>query len=68
MITTTHHYFKHKNTERQSFIGLLNHFQNRYSINTFKMLNLHAGKLGPKEGEATEQVILIEMEKDSNKK
>lgn len=34
-----------------------------YSINTFKLLNKHAGKLGPKEGEATEQVILIEVEK-----
>lgn len=32
------------------------------------MLNKHASKLGPKEGEATEQVILIEVEKDSNKK
>lgn len=31
------------------------------------MLNKHAGKLGPKEGEATEKVILTEVEKDSNK-
>lgn len=31
------------------------------------MLNKHAGKLGPKEGEATEKVILTEEEKDSNK-
>ena len=34
-----------------------------YLINTFKMLNNHAGKLGPKEGEASEQVMLIELEK-----
>lgn len=31
------------------------------------MLNKHGGKLGPKEGEATEKVILTEVEKDSNK-
>lgn len=31
------------------------------------MLNKHAGKLGPKKGEATEKVILTEVEKDSNK-
>lgn len=44
MITDIHNYFKPENIERQSLTGPLNYFQNRCSINTFKMLNKHAGK------------------------